>query len=201
MDGRIATASGDSRWITSPAQRALARRMRHAHDGVVVGIGTVLRDDPLLLPSKQPRRPFYRVVFDSSLRLPLDSRLVRSARRSPVVVIGLRGHKSRRLRLEAHSVRVLEASGRGGRVALGPAIKLLWTNGLRSLMVEGGSELLGSFLAARMVDEIALFRAPLLLGGRGSRPAFGGPDPRHLAQALRLRGPRIPPVELWYPRR
>jgi diaminohydroxyphosphoribosylaminopyrimidine deaminase / 5-amino-6-(5-phosphoribosylamino)uracil reductase len=183
LDGRIATAGRRSRWITSPRQRAAARALRRLHDGVAVGIGTVLADDPMLLPSPAVERAF---VFDSRLRLPLDSRLARSARRWPVWVVTRAGNSRRRAALESKGVMVLDVAGRGGPVPLVPALQALRRRGVWSLMVEGGSELLGSFLAARAFDQLALFRAPLLLGGRGSLPAFGGPDPRRVAAAVRM---------------
>jgi len=186
LDGRIATASGRSRWITSPAQRKAARGLRRLHDGVAVGIGTVLSDDPMLLPSPAVARPFVRVVFDSRLRLPLDSRLVRSARRWPVWVLTRPGASRRRASLEERGVIVIDVPGRGARVVLPTALRILRRRGVWSLMVEGGSEILGSFLAARTFDELALFRAPLLLGGKGSLSAFGGPDPRGVAAAVRM---------------
>jgi diaminohydroxyphosphoribosylaminopyrimidine deaminase/5-amino-6-(5-phosphoribosylamino)uracil reductase len=117
-----------------------------------------------------------------------------------VLVVTLRGQAARRRRLEARGVTVLETVGKGGQVALKGALMSLWKHGLRSLMVEGGGEVLGSFLSSRLFDEVALFRAPLLLGGAQSVPAFGGPSPRRLRDALRLDGPRLPGVELWYPR-
>jgi diaminohydroxyphosphoribosylaminopyrimidine deaminase / 5-amino-6-(5-phosphoribosylamino)uracil reductase len=186
LDGRIATRSGDSKWITSPAQRKEARRMRRSYDAVAVGIGTVLADDPLLLPRPGVHRPFHRIVFDSGLRLPPDSRLARSARRSPVWALCLRADARRRQRLEARGVTVIVARGHDGRVSLPWALREMRRRGRWSLMVEGGSELLGSFLAARLFDQVALFRAPLLLGGRDSRPAFGGHGPARIAGALRL---------------
>jgi diaminohydroxyphosphoribosylaminopyrimidine deaminase/5-amino-6-(5-phosphoribosylamino)uracil reductase len=204
LDGRIATASGESRWITSGAQRAAARRLRRLNDAVLVGIGTVLADDPLLLPRPRVRRPFPRIVLDSRLRLPPSSRLVGSARRAPVWVVCTRASLARRRRLEARGVVILRVRSQGGRVSLGAALRVLARRGLASLMVEGGSEVLGAFLAQRLFDELILFRAPLLLGGRGSVPAFGGPDPRRLAQAARLR-PGVAPLgalyEVWYPAR
>jgi diaminohydroxyphosphoribosylaminopyrimidine deaminase / 5-amino-6-(5-phosphoribosylamino)uracil reductase len=188
LDGRIATAAGESKWITSPRQRRAARRLRRLHDGVAVGIGTVLGDDPLLLPEPGVRRPFHRVVFDSRLRLSPRSRLARSAREAPVLVLTRSRDGARRRRLERLGVQVAAApGGASGRVPIPWALAELRRRGLASVMVEGGSELLGSFLKARAFDQLALFRAPLLLGGRGSRPAFGGPDPRALSQALRLR--------------
>ena len=211
LDGRIATAGGRSKWITSPAQRSQARWLRRLHDAALGGIGTVIADDPLLLPSPRTRRPFARVVLDSQLRTPPSSRLARTASaRSPVFVVSCRDDPARRRALENAGVVVLRVEGHARRVALGPALQALRARGLTSLMVEGGSEVLGSFLSARLVDQVALFRAPLLLGGRGSRPAFGGEDPVEIAGALRLwPAPVDPPFpwpwpplfELWYPRR
>ena len=208
LDGRIATASRRSRWITSPRQRAAARALRRLHDGVAVGIGTVLADDPMLLPAPAVHRPFVRVVFDSRLRLPLGSRLVRSARRSPVWVVTRERDARRRARLEGRGVTVIEVAGPGSGIPVRAALRVLRRRGLWSLMVEGGSELLGSFLAARAFDQVALFRAPLLLGGRGSLSAFGGPDPRSLSAAVRMmpvldpllpRGVARELVEIWRP--
>jgi len=211
LDGRIATASRQSRWITSPAQRRQARWLRRLQDGVLVGIGTVLADDPLLLPAPRTRRVFPRVVLDTSLRLPVTSRLVRSAGpRSPVVVLTAAGSTPRRRRLERAGVDVLPLPVASGRVSLPHAMSALRTRGIASLMVEGGSEVLGSFLRERLLDQVALFRAPLLLGGRGSLAAFGGQDPGGVDEALRLRPvpaepafpwPSRPLFELWEPDR
>jgi len=188
LDGRIATASGRSKWITSPAERRQARWLRRLHDAVLVGIGTVLADDPLLLPQPRTRRPFTRVVLDTRLRLPLGSRLVRTASpRGPVVVLcGPAAPRARRRALEAHGVTVVACRARGGRIDLASALPALRRSGLASVMVEGGAEVLGSFLAARRADEVVLFRAPLLLGGRRSLGAFGGPEPREVREAVRL---------------
>jgi diaminohydroxyphosphoribosylaminopyrimidine deaminase/5-amino-6-(5-phosphoribosylamino)uracil reductase len=211
LDGRIATASGRSQWITSASQRRQARWLRRLHDAVLVGIGTALADDPLLLPSPRTRRPFLRVVLDSEARLPARGRLARSVTpRTPVLALSCAPDPSRRRRLEAAGVDVVEVAGEGGYLSLLATLDTLVARGVTSLMVEGGGEVLGSFLAARLVDQVALFRAPLLLGGRGSRPAFGGPDPLEVGDALRLAPvpaqpafpwPWAPEFELWRPRR
>jgi diaminohydroxyphosphoribosylaminopyrimidine deaminase/5-amino-6-(5-phosphoribosylamino)uracil reductase len=187
LDGRIASATGDSRFITSALQRRMARRLRGCFDALAVGIGTVLADDPLLLPSPRPARPFRRVVFDSSLRLPLGSRLVETAGRSTVTVVCGAGLSKRKRRLAARGIEILETSTRNGRLVLPRALASLKKMGVSTLMVEGGSELLGSFLDGRLLDEVALFRAPLLMGGAKSLPAFGGRGARKAADALRLR--------------
>jgi diaminohydroxyphosphoribosylaminopyrimidine deaminase/5-amino-6-(5-phosphoribosylamino)uracil reductase len=215
LDGRIATAAGESKWITSPAQRRAARALRRRHDGVAVGVGTVLADDPLLLPVPRTRRPFHRVVFDSRLRTPVRSRLVSSASDATPVWIVTTEEARGREALEARGVRILSAPARDGRVDLEWGLTALRAEGLWSLMVEGGSELLGALLAARLFDQVALFRAPTLLGGRTSRPAFGGPDPARLSDAVGVtpHSPLLPArstaaapaapagrtYELWYP--
>jgi diaminohydroxyphosphoribosylaminopyrimidine deaminase/5-amino-6-(5-phosphoribosylamino)uracil reductase len=154
---------------------------------VAVGIGTVLADDPRLLPTPVPRRSFTRIVLDARLRLPLDSRLVGSARRHPVLALCAAGAPAaRRRRLEAAGVEVVGLPSAGGRVSLERALRALWERGVTSIMVEGGSEVLGEFLAAGLLDQVALFRAPLLLGGRDSLPAFGGPNPQRVSLARRL---------------
>ena len=203
LDGRIATAGRRSRWITSPTQRAAARGLRRLHDAVAVGIGTVLADDPMLLPRPLVSRPFVRIVFDSRLRLPPQSRLARSAARSPVWVVSRGAPPHRRRALERLGIVVLDVPGAGPGVPLRRALRMLRGLGIWSLMVEGGSEVLGSFLAARAFDQVALFRAPLLLGGRGSLPAFGGPDPARLDAGVRLEAVGAPApsalFELWRP--
>jgi diaminohydroxyphosphoribosylaminopyrimidine deaminase / 5-amino-6-(5-phosphoribosylamino)uracil reductase len=214
LDGRIATAAGESKWITAAPLRRRARALRRLHDGVAVGVGTVLADDPLLLPEPRTRRPFHRVVFDSRLRTPLRSRLVSSARDSPLWIVTTEAAAGREA-LEERGVRVLAAPAQDGHVDLARALAALRAEGLWSLMVEGGSDLLGALLAVRLFDQVALFRAPLLLGGRQSRPAFGGPDPARLADGVpltaqspivRARSTAVSPAaaadgayEIWYP--
>ncbi len=187
LDGRIATAAGESRWITSVAQRRAARFMRRLFDGVLVGIGTVLADNPVLLPRPRTRRPFVRVVLDSRLRLPLGSNLVETAGRNPLMVVCARAAPVRKQALEDRGVIVIEAGKAGGRVLLPRALRALFARGLTSLMVEGGSEVLGAFVRAGLFDEFVVFRAPMVLGGRSSRAAVGGEDPASLKEAVRLR--------------
>jgi diaminohydroxyphosphoribosylaminopyrimidine deaminase/5-amino-6-(5-phosphoribosylamino)uracil reductase len=188
LDGCTATAAGESKWITSKAQRDAARKLRRLFDAVLVGFETARKDDPLLLPEPRTSRPFTRVILDSHLRLPLGSRLVRSARRNPVIVIGVEPPAAHLKRaLEAKGVVVIAVSGRHGRVSLEAALRALFERGLRSLLVEGGSEVLGSFVRESGFDEMVIFRAPLILGGRGSRPVVGGTNPLTLAEAVPMR--------------
>jgi diaminohydroxyphosphoribosylaminopyrimidine deaminase/5-amino-6-(5-phosphoribosylamino)uracil reductase len=218
LDGRIATAAGESKWITDARQRRRARALRRLYDGVAVGVGTVLADDPRLWPEPRTRRAFHRIVFDSRLRTPAGSTLVGTAGTSPVWILTTTEARGAAA-LEKRGVRVLAGPSRDGHVDLDWALAALRAEGLWSLMVEGGSGLLGTLLARRLFDQVVLFRAPLLLGGRGSLPAFGGPDPARLADAARLtmrrplaasgRAASPPPAaasaegayEVWYPAR
>lgn len=165
LDGRIALADGTSQWITSAEARARAHQMRAAHDGVMVGIGTVLADDPLLtartipLPAQQP----VRIVADSRGRLPLTSRLAGSRHLGRVIAVTSQdaGAVLRQAGIEVWRC------GQGMRMDVGSFVLRAEAEGLRSLMIEGGSILAASFLRAGLVDEIAWFRAPLMIGAEG----------------------------------
>ncbi|MGD9696904.1 MAG: bifunctional diaminohydroxyphosphoribosylaminopyrimidine deaminase/5-amino-6-(5-phosphoribosylamino)uracil reductase RibD [Thermoleophilia bacterium] len=188
LDGKIATVAGESRWITGPPARALVHRWRADSDAVGVGLGTALADDPALTardvegPVRQPAR----VVFDSRARLPLDSRLVRTAADTPVIVLA--GPEA-----PAASIEALREAGvevvplPGDRVSrVGEALAALGERGVQSLFVEGGAELAGSLVAAGAVDRVAWFLAPLIIGGAGAPSAIGGPGEPRLERAPRL---------------
>ena len=198
LDGRIATASGESQWITGEAARAEGHRLRATHDGVLIGIGTALADDPLLTvrePGLEDRQPV-RVVLDSRQRLDPASRLARSAGESPVIVVTVRPPSAA---LTQVGVKVIQVhTGRDGRVSLPHALTALRDRGLVSLLVEGGGEVAGSFLRADAVDRIEWFRAPILLGAEG-RPGIGSLAIDELGQARRFRRLAAEPCgdDLW----
>ncbi|MEO8500405.1 MAG: bifunctional diaminohydroxyphosphoribosylaminopyrimidine deaminase/5-amino-6-(5-phosphoribosylamino)uracil reductase RibD [Vicinamibacteria bacterium] len=191
LDGCTATAKGESKWITSKAQRAAARRLRRLFDGVLVGVETAIQDDPMLLPEPRTRRPYTRVVFDSHLRLPVSSRLAGTARLHPLILVCMEAAEARCAKFEALGAVVIRVDGAGGRVSLRAALQALFARGLLSLLVEGGSEVMGSFVREGVFDELVLFRAPLVLGGRGSRPVVGGTNPKTLAEAVVVRRAKL----------
>lgn len=188
LDGKIATAAGESRWISGPASRGLVHRWRADNDAVGVGLGTALADDPQLTardltgPVRQPTR----VVFDSGARLPIDSALVRTAGETPVVVIAAADADAARVgALRDAGVDVVLAPGqRPERLAAG--LTALGERGVQSLFVEGGAELAGSLIHDGAVDRIAWFLAPMLIGGREAPSALGGAGIARLASAPRL---------------
>jgi diaminohydroxyphosphoribosylaminopyrimidine deaminase/5-amino-6-(5-phosphoribosylamino)uracil reductase len=186
LDGRIATASGESRWISGPRARALVHRLRDGHDAVAVGSHTALEDDPALTVRRGGRvvhRPA-RVVFDTRLRLPAAARLFRDD--APrFAVCGPRAAAAARRRLEAAGVRIVPVPGSRDGVQLGRALRALAREGLTSLFVEGGGVLAASLLRDRLVDEVHWIVSPRLLGGDG-RPALGPLGLARLAAAPQL---------------
>jgi len=165
LDGRIALADGTSQWITSAESRARGHQLRAAHDAIMVGIGTVLADDPLLtarsvpLPARQP----VRIVADSQGRMPLGSRLATSTDLGRVVAVTAGQDAGA---LTAAGVDVWRC-GNGVRVNVSEFVRRAEAEGLATLLIEGGSTLAASFIRAGFVDEIAWFRAPILIGGEG----------------------------------
>jgi diaminohydroxyphosphoribosylaminopyrimidine deaminase/5-amino-6-(5-phosphoribosylamino)uracil reductase len=197
LDGKVATRTGDSRWISSEASRARVHRWRAESDAVAVGLGTALADDPELtarldaVPS-QPRR----VVFDSEARLPIDSRLVRGVAEAPVIVVVSRAASRTAVQaLESAGCDVVVASGNNEAARVAAALDELGARGIQSLLLEGGPRLAGSFLEADEVDEARIFIAPLLAGGRDARTAVEGMGVEQIAGAKRALATEVERIE------
>jgi diaminohydroxyphosphoribosylaminopyrimidine deaminase/5-amino-6-(5-phosphoribosylamino)uracil reductase len=196
LDGKVATHTGDSKWISGEDSRFRAHHWRAERDAVVVGIGTALADDPQLTARiqgdfKQPAR----VVFDSEARLPLDSQLVRGALEVPLIVVVSRA--ASRLAtdaLEAAGAEVLVATGENEPARIRSALDQLGAQGVTSILLEGGPHLAGAFFDAGEVDEIRLFIAPIVVGGSSARDPLEGEGAERIAEAthaLRLDVERI----------
>lgn len=185
LDGRIATASGESRWITGEEARAEVHRMRARADAVMIGAGTARADNPHLIARTTPPPPRQptRIVLDSSLSIEPRGRLFHDLDQSPLGIIGVVGaDASRRAALEAAGayVDLVEASTNG--VNLTAVLSLLANSAFERLLVEGGGVLAASLISERLVDRIEWFRSPILLGAEG-RPAVGALAMRRLADA------------------
>jgi diaminohydroxyphosphoribosylaminopyrimidine deaminase/5-amino-6-(5-phosphoribosylamino)uracil reductase len=191
LDGKVATRAGDSQWISGEESRLLAHTWRASVDAVIVGIGTALADDPQLtarpdgilaeLPS-QPRR----VVFDSLARLPIGSQLVSAADRVPLTVcVSRAAARADTDALEAAGAEVLVATGENEPARVRSALDQLGASGIASVLLEGGPHLAGAFLDAGEIDEIRLFLAPILLGGRTARDPLEGEGVERISEALR----------------
>jgi diaminohydroxyphosphoribosylaminopyrimidine deaminase/5-amino-6-(5-phosphoribosylamino)uracil reductase len=187
LDGKVATRTGDSKWISSESSRELAHRWRASVDAVAVGIGTALADDPRLtarVPGvvRQPRR----VVFDATARLPLDSQLVRQAREIPLTVVVQRAASRNAIEgLESAGADVIVATGQHEPARVRSALNQLGEHGIASMLLEGGPRLAGAFLDAGEIDEVRLFLAPLLVGGSAARDPLEGEGVERISEALR----------------
>lgn len=198
LDGRIATATGESRWITGPEAREAVHRLRAEHDAVIVGVETALADDPELTVrlSGWNGRPPARVVLDSRQRLADGCRLVATAREIPTYVIATTPPEAR---LTGQGVRVLQVHAIGDeRPELKNVVQVLADEGLSRLFVEGGGQVAASFLRCGLVDRLEWFRAPILIGGEG-RPGVGSLALAALSDAPKLRRLEVREVgsDLW----
>ncbi len=180
LDGRIATRTGASKWVTGTEARIKVHELRSRMDAVAVGIGTVVADDPRLTVRDAPGPSPVRIVFDTKLRLPVNGKLAMTARETPTWVItspeASAGVEQVLLDQGVEVIRV--PSSAEGRIDVTAALRAVAQRGLVTVMVEGGAELAGSLLAARLADELHAFVAPLLLGPRGRPGAvdWAGPD-------------------------
>ena len=201
LDGRVATRTGESRWITGPASRRRGHELRQAVDAIVVGADTVIADDPSLtvrldaaaLAPEQVRHP-RAIVLDSRGRVPLDRRLLAAPRATRTLVATTPAmpetHRRELERLGCEVLRLDPVAGTS-RVPLRALVDVLGARQVQSLLVEGGPEVLGGFLDANLVDELWSFVAPLVVGGAGARPAVGGEGIDRLAEAARIERPQV----------
>ena len=190
LDGKIATRTGQSKWITDEYARGRARLLRAEHQAVMVGINTVLSDDPHLGPRQQGAAEPWRIVLDSHLRIPLDSKVVKSGK--CIVACTAAASAVKKARLERAGTKVL--SFRGKRVPLRGLLRRLAKEEIISLLVEGGGEVLGSFFDSRLVDRVCWFISPVILGSVRSRIAVAGFGIDRLDQACRLQEAKIEQV-------
>jgi diaminohydroxyphosphoribosylaminopyrimidine deaminase/5-amino-6-(5-phosphoribosylamino)uracil reductase len=192
LDGKIATRTGDSKWISNDTSRALVHRLRGRMDAVVVGIGTALADDPLLTARPPGPRTLTRVVLDSAARLPLTARLVGTARESPVLIATSTGAEEGKVEaLRGQGCEVLRLPVQGQRPGVAALLEELGRRRLTNVLVEGGAEVLGSFLDARAVDEVHVFIAPRLAGGAAAKTPIGGVGVAAIAEAVPLKDWRV----------
>lgn len=190
LDGKIATASGESKWITGERSRQVGMQLRLASDAVLVGINTVLADNPGLTaraPSGRVRKPLRRFVLDAHARTPLDATVVSDEFAALTTVVVSRAAPTRRVKALTQRVRVLVAPASSGRINLGWLLKRLGGEGVTSLLVEGGGEVNAAFLEAGLAQRVAFFYAPKILGGRDARRGVAGEGAKRLADLIELR--------------
>jgi diaminohydroxyphosphoribosylaminopyrimidine deaminase / 5-amino-6-(5-phosphoribosylamino)uracil reductase len=187
LDGRIATRTGESRWISSTASREMAHRLRERHDAVLVGVGTVLQDDPALTvrlagDSRQPAR----VVVDSALRTPVAARILAPGGGPVLVATTPAAAPDRIAALEAAGAEVLRLPALDGRVDLRALLRTLGERRVISVLAEGGAEVLGSLRDQGLIDAVVAVLAPRLIGGSSAPAAIGGNGVSLISEAIAL---------------
>jgi diaminohydroxyphosphoribosylaminopyrimidine deaminase/5-amino-6-(5-phosphoribosylamino)uracil reductase len=201
LDGKIAApedvASGETQgWITSEQARAHVQTLRHGHDAILTGIGTVLSDDCRLTDRTglERSRPLLRIVLDSQLRLPPESKMATTCRNDVLVVTTSAASAERRRKLEAMGVRVEVLDGAEGRVDVRAVPALLSPEKYLSLMIEAGSKVNWAMLESGVADKIFFYYAPKILGGLKSLPVAGGAGRRRRVDAIRFRDVQVHPI-------
>jgi diaminohydroxyphosphoribosylaminopyrimidine deaminase/5-amino-6-(5-phosphoribosylamino)uracil reductase len=192
LDGKIATRTGDSRWITGAESRARVHELRHEYDAILIGAGAALVDDPLLTDrsGKKRRRPLVRVVLDETLKVALGSRLVDSAKEAPVLIFaGASPATPESNDLESRGVEIVRDSANGRDLLA--ILQELGRRALESVLVEGGASVAGKFLDAGLVNKVSFFMAPIIIGGREAPSAIGGEGAESLTDALKFQNVEI----------
>jgi len=194
LDGKIASPTGDSRWITNERSRRFVHRLRWAVDAVLVGVGTVLADDPHLtprIPERGEKNPL-RVILDTNLRTPLGSQVVRSVAEAPTLIAtGPQPDRRQVAEFQERGVEVLALPIEEGRVSPSGLLRELGSRQITSLLVEGGAEVHGSFFRAGLVDKVYFFYAPKIIGGRDAVPLVGGRGVAVVGESLALSRLRV----------
>ena len=193
LDGKVATATGDSRWITGEVARARVHEMRHQSDAIMVGGRTARADDPLLTDrsGKKRRRPLVRVVVEQFLRLSPESQLVQTSDEAPVIVFA--SGEAKENSLTALQSRGVEVVVQGSVLDLKSILDELGVRSIQSVLIEGGPSLAALLLEANLVNKVTFFVAPMLIGGQDAPSAIAGAGAEKIADAMRLQDIEVRP--------
>ncbi len=186
LDGKIATNKGDSKWVSSPESRKLVQDLRKKHDAILIGINTLISDDPALTIRNSKRQPF-KVIVDTKLKAPLTAKVFTSL--SPgktIIATTMRSSRIKERALRDKGARIIRVGSISNRVGLKALMKQLLLMGIGSVLVEGGGEIAASLLEKRFIDKLYLFIAPILIGGRGAPCSIGGDGVAKISQAVKL---------------
>ena len=188
LDGKIATRDGNSKWISGEASRRFVHKLRDQVDGIIVGTGTVLKDDPMLTTRIKGGRNPYRIILDSRLRIPEKAKVIEISPSKTIIATTELASKDKIEKLEKQDVRILILDSKQGRVNLKHLVSRLGEMEMMSLLVEGGSQINGSFLDEGLIDKIFLFLSPKIIGDQQALGIFGGRGITNLKEATFISG-------------
>jgi len=195
LDGRIATRTGDSKWVTGEKARRFVHRLRHAVDAILVGIGTIQTDNPRLttrLDSKKKGADPVRIVLDTHLSISPDARILQlNSDSDTILIVGKSAAKAKRKQVQQNGVRVIEQPVKVGQIDLKSLMDRLGSEGITSLLIEGGSRVLASALRSGIVDKALFFYAPKILGGDDGIPICRGSGPARMKDSIQLKNIRV----------
>ncbi len=191
LDGKMATRNGDSKWISSETSRRLVHRLRTEVDAVVIGIGTVLKDDPLLTARIRGGRDPYRIILDSQLKIPEESKVIGISSSKTLIATTAVASRDKIERLEKAGVHVLIVEYRNGRVDLKAFLSKLGEMGVMSILVEGGGHINGAFLDEGLIDKFFLFLSPRLMGDSQAMGIFAGKGSEQLKKLTAVKELRV----------
>ena len=194
LDGKIATKSGDSKWISSKASRERVQLFRKKHDAIMIGVNTLIKDNPYLTIRKSKREPV-AIILDSNLKSPITSKLFNSIKSRKIIVATTeKASYQRECALKSKGIKVLRA-GKGQNVNLKLLLKQLLKEGVGSILVEGGGQIASSLLKESLVDKIYLFIAPIIIGGKESIGSFNGKGVDRVKAAYRLKNIKLERID------
>ena len=196
LDGKIATATGQSKWITSETSRAYGYKLRDIYDGIMVGINTVIEDNPMLTARVDGGKNPIRIVVDSSLRIDINANVVQDKSAKTIVATTDKADKDKILKLQAQDVDVIVVDkDENDKVDIEKLLDILGQKNICSILVEGGATLSGSFVAKKLVDKVYFFIAPKIIGGKEAKTPVAGTGILNLQEALALKDIQIEKIE------
>lgn len=196
LDGKIATATGQSKWITNETSRAYGYKLRDIYDGIMVGINTVIEDNPMLTARVNGGKNPIRIVVDSSLKIDINANVVQDKSAKTIVATTDKANKDKILKLQAQDVDVIVVDkDKNDKVDIEKLLDILGQQNICSILVEGGATLSGSFVARKLVDKVYFFIAPKIVGGKEAKTPVAGTGILNLQEALALKDIQIEKLE------
>mgnify|MGYP001386602382 FL=1 len=196
LDGKIATATGQSKWITNETSRAYGYKLRDIYDGIMVGINTVIEDNPMLTSRVDGGKNPIRIVVDSSLKIDINANVVQDKSAKTIVATTDKADKDKILKLQAQDVDVIVVDkDENDKVDIEKLLNILGQQNICSILVEGGATLSGSFVAKKLVDKVYFFIAPKIVGGKEAKTPVAGTGILNLQEALALKDIQIEKLE------